>query len=290
MSMRDVALYLKVGWDLVKDVLSRWLSKRYGSPKLHKLSLIAIDEIHVGRGNRFLTIVLDLKRGAVVFVGEGKSGDALKPFWKRLKKSGAKIQAIATDMGPAYIKAVQDNLPEAVIVFDHFHVIKLFNEKLADLRRDLQRDAEKAEYDVLKGTRWLLLKNPENLDECRNEKERLEKALAINKSLATAYYMKEELRTLWNQLDKPSAATLLQSWINRADASGINMLKKFARTLAKHRSGILAYYDFRISTGPLEATNNNIGALQRRAYGYRDMEFFKLRILGLHEAKYAFTG
>jgi transposase len=290
MSMRDVALYLKVGWDLVKDVLSRWLSKRYGSPKLHKLSLIAIDEIHVGRGNRFLTIVLDLERGAVVFVGEGKAGETLKPFWKRLKKAGAKIQAVATDMGPAYIKAVQDNIPEATIVFDHFHVIKLFNEKLADLRRDLQRDAEQAEYDVLKGTRWLLLKNPENLDECRNEKERLEKALDINKSLATAYYMKEELRTLWNQVDKSSATTLLQSWINRADVSGINMLRRFARTLAQHRSGILAYYDFRISTGPLEGTNNKIGALQRSAYGYRDMEFFKLRILGLHEAKYAFTG
>jgi transposase len=129
-----------------------------------------------------------------------------------------------------------------------------------------------------------------NLDECRNEKERLEKALAINKSLATAYYMKEELRTLWSQASKLSAATLLQSWINRADASGINMLRRFARTLAQHRSGILAYYDFRISTGPLEASNNKIGALQRRAYGYRDMEFFKLRILGLHEAKYAFTG
>jgi len=290
MPMRDVARYLKVGWDLVKDVLSRWLTKRHGKPKWSKLRLIAIDEVHVGQGPRFLTIVLDLVRGAVVFVGEGKSGDALKPFWTKMKQARACVQAVAIDMGPAYIKAVEDNLPKAAIVFDHFHVIKLFNEKLANLRRDLQRDAEAAQYKVLKGTRWLLMKNPENLDQERNEQERLEEALELNKPLATAYYMKEELRTLWSQPGKPSAATLLQDWINRADVSGINMLKRFARTLALHRHGILAYYDFPISTGPLEATNNKIGALQRKAYGYRDMEFFKLRILGLHEAAYAFTG
>ena len=109
-------------------------------------------------------MVLDLDSGAVVFVGDGKGADALKPFWKRLRPSGAKIEAVAMDMSAAYRGAVSAHLPEAVIVFDHFHVIKLFNDKLSDLRRSLYHRAEADQKKVLKGTRWLLLKNPENLD------------------------------------------------------------------------------------------------------------------------------
>jgi transposase len=102
--------------------------------------------------------------GAVVFVGDGRGADALAPFWRRLRSSKAKIEAVAIDMSPAYISAIEKNLPQATIVFDHFHVIKMFNDKLADLRRKIQSEAEDAHKRVLKGTRWLLLKNPENLN------------------------------------------------------------------------------------------------------------------------------
>jgi len=142
-----------------------------------------------------LAVVLDLDSGAVVFVGEGTGADALKPFWKRLKLSRAPIEAVAMDMSHAYIAAVRSNLPHATIVFDHFHVIELMNEKLTELRRDLYREAtDLLQKNVLKGTRWLLLKNPENLRDDRNERARLEEALSLNKPLATAYYMKEDLR------------------------------------------------------------------------------------------------
>ena len=144
--------------------------------------------------------------------------------------------------------------------------------------------------EVLKGIRWLLLKNPENLDEKRNELERLEEALRLNQPLACAYYLKEDLRQIWNQADKATAETVLKDWIRRAEASGIGMLKKFAKTLAAYRSGILAFYDYRISTGPLEATNNKIKTLQRQAYGFRDSEFFTLKIYALHLTTYALVG
>lgn len=126
-------------------------------PKLNKVKRIAIDEIYQGKKLGYLTIVLDLQRGAVIFVGKGKSTDALNPFWKRLKKSGARIEAVTTDMGPAFISAVRENIPEATLVFDHFHIIKLFNEKLTKLRRDLQREAQDvSEKTVLKGVCWLV--------------------------------------------------------------------------------------------------------------------------------------
>jgi transposase len=114
----------------------------------------------IGHGQRYLTVVLDLETGAVVFVGEGRSARALAPFWKRLRRSGARIEAVALDMSQAYINAVRSHLPQAVLVFDRFHVVKLMNDKLSDLRREVQREAEAKQKEVLKGMRWLLLKNP----------------------------------------------------------------------------------------------------------------------------------
>src|SRR5207247_889557 len=112
-----------------------------------------------------------------------------------------------------YILAVHEHLPRAVHVFDHFHVIKLFNEKLSDFRRELYREAtERMHKQVLKGTRWLLLKNPENLDPQRNERQRLEEALRMNQPLAAVYYMKEDLRQIWQQDDKATAARVLTDW------------------------------------------------------------------------------
>ncbi len=291
MTIKDVARHLHVSWDVVKDIQKRNLQRRFAKPKLKKLKQIAIDEISVGKGHRYLTIVLDLKSGAVVYVGNGKGADALEPFWARLQRSKARIEAVATDLSPAYISAVLAHLPHAVHVFDHFHLIKLFNDHLSELRRKLYHEATAGmQKHVLKGTRWLLLKNPENLDPRRKEPERLAEALHLNQPLAMAYYMKEDLRQIWQQPDKDSATAVLEDWVNRAMASGIGMLIKFAKTVALYRRGILAYYDYPISTGPLEGTNNKIKTMKRQAYGFRDLEFFKLKILALHETKYALVG
>lgn len=271
MTMSAVAGTLGISRHTVKEIQKRYLRRRFSSPSLKGLTRIAIDEISVGRGHRYLTVVLDLKSGAVVFVGAGKEADAPAPFWKRLKASRARIEAVAADMSQAYIRAVTTHLPHAVIVFDHFHVIKLMNEKLSELRRDLFREAtDHLRKNVLKGARRLLLKNPENPRDDRNERVRLEEALSVNKPLATAYYMKEDLRLLWSLPDKAAAEVHLSGRIARAEPSGIRMLKNFAKTLRSHRRGILAYYDHRISTGPLEGINKKIKTLQRQAYGFRD--------------------
>jgi transposase len=291
MTIQDVANHLQVGWDMVKDIQARSLERRFGKPRLKNLKQIAIDEISIGKGHNYLTVVLDLLSGAVVFVGDGKGVDALQPFWRRLRRARAKIKAVATDMSKAYIRAVRDNLSGAVHVFDHFHVIKLFNEKLSDLRRELHRQASTdKERRVLKGTRWLLLKNPENLDSQRNEHQRLREALRLNEPLALAYYLKEDLRQIWNQPDKRTARRVLRDWLARARASEVRMLIQFADTLEEHQEGVLNYYNHPISTGPLEGTNTKIQLMKRQAYGFRDHAFFKLKILGIHETRYALVG
>jgi transposase len=291
MTILDAARHLGVGWDTVKDIQKRNLQRRFKKPKLKHLRHIAIDEISIGRGHRYLTVVLDLDSGAVVFVGHGKGAEALLPFWKRLRAAHARIRAVATDMSPAYRAAVHEHLPHAIHVFDRCHVVKLFNDKFSLFRQELQREAEgPLQKQVLKGTRWLLLKNPENLEEERNERQRREKALALNKPLATVYYMKEDLRQLWDQPDPRAAGRFLRDWIGRARSSGIRMLQQFANTLGFHRRGILAYYDCPITTAALEGTNNQIKTLQRQAYGFRDHAFFKLKIYALHETTYALVG
>jgi transposase len=291
MTIQDVARHLGISWDVVKEIQKRDLTRRFSRPRLRNVRRIAIDEISVLKGHRYLTVVLDMETGAVIFVGDGKGGDALDPFWEKLKRSSAKVEAVAMDMSPAYISAVLEHLPKATIVFDHFHVTKLFNDKLSNLRRDLYRETtENLHKEVLKGTRWLLLKNPENLDTEKKEKERLEEALKLNEPLACAYYLKEDLRQIWLQPDKETAEMVFTDWVKRAQATSIKMLKKFADTLAGYKSGILAYYDYRISSGPLEGTNNKIKTMKRMAYGFRDMEFFKLKIMALHETKYALVG
>ncbi len=291
MTIRDVARHLSVSWDVIKDMQKRDLTRRFSRPCLKDLQMIAIDEIAVHKGHRYLTIVLDMVSGAVIFVGDGKGSDALDPFWKKVKRAKAKIEAVAMDMSPAYISAVSSHLPNAAIVFDHFHVIKLFNDKLSELRRDLYRETRDIlQKNVLKGTRWLLLKNLENLDTSKGERERLADALKLNQPLACAYIMKEDLRQTWLQPNKSKAQLVLADWIKRAESSGIKMLMKFAKTLAAFQSGILSFYDYRISSASLEGTNNKIKTMKRMAYGFRDMQFFKLKIMAIHETKYALVG
>ncbi len=139
----------------------------------------------------------------MVFVGDGKASDALKPFWKQLQPGGAKIKVVAVNISAAYQAAAATNLRKVKIVFNRFHVVKLFNQKLSDFGQALYYEATNVLHkEVLKGTRWLLLKNRENLDAARDEKKRLEEALTLNRLLATAYYMKEDLRRFWEQPGK----------------------------------------------------------------------------------------
>ena len=194
-------------------------------------------------------------------------------------------------MSAAYIGSVLEHLPSVAVVLDHFHMVKLMNDRLTEVRRKLHRELQdKMGKDVLKGSRLILLKNPENINPERQEYERLQEGLEANEPLAKAYYLKEELRQIWHQPNKAAAAVFLEQWISSALASNVGPLVKMGKTMATYRTGILAWYDHPISSGPMEGANNKIKTLKRQAYGYREQEVFKLRILGINEAKYSLTG
>jgi transposase len=135
-TIKDVANLLHVGWDLIKDIDKTDL-KRFQKISLKNVKRIAIDEIYLGKKEKFVTIVLNIDTGAIIYVEKGKGAESLDPFWKKIKHSKANIEAVTSDMSPAYTKAILENIPSAIHVSDPFHVIKLFNEKLTALRRDL---------------------------------------------------------------------------------------------------------------------------------------------------------
>ena len=291
MTIQATAQHLGVGWDLIKEIIKERLTKRFRNIPLKHVTKIAIDEICIGKGYRFITIVLDLGSGAVIFIGDGKGADALLPFWKKIKAARANIQAVASDMSPAYVGAIMTHLPKARHVLDRFHVMKLFNDKLADLRRQLFNLATTVEKkQLIKGTRWLLLKNKENLDSNKGEDNKLKEALRINEPLSIAYYLKEDLRLFWNQANRQAAETFLDHWLEKTGTSSIRQMIIMAKTLRLHSQRLLDWYHEPISTAPLEGTNNKIKTMQRQAYGYRDQEFFRLKIHAIHEANYALVG
>ena len=143
---------------------------------------------------------------------------------------------------------------------------------------------------MLKGTRWLLTRPPENLDPDRDETKKLLDALEFNQPLAVAYCMKEDLRMFWKQGNAEADERHLGIWMERAEHSGITVLKTMARTLGMCRQGLLNWCLHPISTGPLEGFNNKAQTMKRQAYGYRNMDFFKLKLRPRHLKKYALTG
>jgi transposase len=200
------------------------LKRKYSNPPLKDLKHISIDELCVGRPRKFITLVLDLQTGAIVFSAEGKKASVMKPFWKRLRRSRATVQAVAIDLGASYRNSVEENLPTATIIWDHFHIVQLMNRKLTELRRQLYRQAtDDLKKKVLKGTRWLLLTAPENVDPIKGEPARLREALNLNESLSAAYYLKETLREIWKQPGRHVSRLAILDWYHQEMGSGVRM-------------------------------------------------------------------
>ena len=285
MTIKDVASRLDISWDTVKEIHSHYLDKHYSPPSLDGVECIGIDEFAVKKGHVYKTIVVDLASGRILYVGEGKGVDALEGFWKKVRRKKISIKYVATDLSAAFIASVLENCPNAIHVFDHFHVVKLMNDKLDDIRRmqySMEKDINKRK--VLKGTRYLLLGNGTDIYDDKY-KTRLENALAMNEPLSKAYYLKEQLREIWTQVHKDDAEKVLMDWVEQAKNSKIPQLQKMAMTMMAYKRGILAWYDCHISTGKVEGINNKIKVMKRNAYGFRDERYFKLRLYALHDCR-----
>ncbi len=287
--LKYVAELCGLSWDTVKQIHKEGLRRKFKRIKLKDVRQIAIDEVCIGRPRKFLTIVLDLDTGQVLHIGRGKGADALKGFWLRLSHSKAKIEAVCTDMASGYMSAVKQHLPEALLIIDHFHLVKYMNDKLTLLRRQLAREADDEGKELLKGMRWLLVTSRKKLENEKNPREAdmaaLDEALRENTPLYIAYYLKEELASLWSKQSKIEAESFLDSWLTKAEGSGVDILEKVAKWLIRVKSNILNWFDYQISSGKLESFNGKIRRLLKNTCGLRDQEYMFLRIQNLMYAK-----
>lgn len=288
MTLADVAGVVGLSWDTVKDIVKPQLRKAVTPARFKGLKHLAIDEIYVGKKRKFYTLVIDLDTGRIVWVAHGRSQACLRGFWRRLRLAKAKIQAVAMDLGAAYWRAVRDNLPRAAVVFDKFHVVKLVNERLDEVRRQLVRKAEQDLKADIKGTRFLLLSRRNNLTP--EKMCALDAALRANQPLFAAYYLKEELLLLWAQPTAKDMRHFLKSWCRRALETGLAPFKSLVKTLRSRRKGILEWFNHRINSGRMEGINNKVKVMTRSAYGYRDEAFFILKLYNLHHARQELVG
>ncbi len=280
LTVSAVAGFLSVGWNLIKNIHKNYLEKKRKKLVLKDLKYIAIDEFHIGN-KKYMTIVIDLQSGHIIYANEGKGKESIKPFLKQLSKKAKKLKAVSIDMSAAYFSAIQEVLKDKVdIVFDHFHITALMNKKLDDLRKTLYNDLNKEEQKVLKGTRFLLLKKYEAID--KKGQNRLRELFQANEQLFIMHSMKEQFRLFWNYKDIKKAEIFLMNWCKDAAASGIKQLKTIAKTFYKYKEQLLNYFKHFISSGKIEGINNKIKTIKRQAYGFRDMEYFKLILLYLH--------
>ena len=271
MSKTAVAALLKISWPTVGKIIERFVARTIDKRRLDNLFVIGVDEVSYRKGHKYITVVADHLRGAAVWMAEGRSQKSLAAFFDELGPERCKeLDIVTLDMCAPYIAEVRARAPNARIAFDPFHVVKLASEAVHEVRRSEARTRKGTpEAAVLKGSRWALLKAPEN----HSDEDRLKLAAVagLNRRVFTAYLLKEELRALY-RCGTSAARRHLTAWLAWASRSRLAPFVKLARTLRKYSDGILAAIELGVSNGRLEGINNKIAVLKHRAYGFHSAE------------------
>ena len=280
-SIKHVAEFFGLSWDVVKRIDKAYLKQKLGPVDLSGLDVVAVDEFALHRGHRYATVVVNPRNKQVLWVGPGKGREAMRAFLEKLGPQGrSNLQAVVMDMNGAYAVELREQCPHVEIVYDLFHVVAKYGREVIDRVRvdeaNRLREDRRARR-VIKGARWLLLRNRENL---ANEEEavRLEELLAANKKLLTVYVLKEDLKHLWDYTYPAAALRFWKRWYSRAVRSRIEPLKRFAQRLKAYLHGIISHCRWPLHTSLLEGINNRIKVIKRMAYGFRDQEYFFLKI------------
>ena len=279
-SVLHAARWYGIDWKTAKAIDFRSLESRLGPVDLDGVTRIAMDEFAIQKGHRYATVVVDVARKRVLWVGRGRSRAEVRPFFERLgPERCAQLQAVAMDMNTAYDLEVRRHCPNARVIYDLFHVIakygrEVINRVRVDAANQLRHD--KPARRVVKRAHWLLLRNPANLQ--ASERIRLAEVLDANQSLLAVYVMKEQLKALWNASTAWSWRKAWRQWHAQANESEIPALMHFAKCLRPYWRGILSRVRWPMHTGLLEGINNRIKVIKRIAYGYRDDAYFFLKI------------
>lgn len=279
--LKHVAGFYGLDWKTVKAIDKRHLSERLGPVDLAGVEVIAMDEFAIHKGHRYATVIVEPGRKKVLWVGPGRSRKDVRPFFDLLGPEGCRtLKAVVMDMNGAYEEEVRHHCPQAAIVYDLFHVVAKYGREVIDrVRVD---EANRLRHDlparqVMKRSRWLLLRNRENITR-PEDRVRLEDLLRANRALLKVYLLKEDLKELWAFRDTQAAIRAWKDWYRKAVRSRVPPLRLFAQRMKRYLGGILAHCTWPLHTSLLEGINNKIKVIKRMAYGFRDDDYFFLKI------------
>lgn len=285
--VKHVSKLAGLSWNTVKRVDKARLLRELPPVRWSEVRRLVIDEFALRKGHRYATVVADADTRQVLWVGEGRSREALRPFFEQLEEHAKAIEAVAMDQNSAFDLEMKTHCPQAEVVYDLFHVVAKYGREVIDRVRVDQANAlreDKPARRAVKRSRWLLLKNRSNLTD--KQEANLSELMEANQPLATVYVLKEQLKELWSCRSVREAFRLWRRWWRSCQESGLKPLLDFARRLLPYLRGILASAKYPLNTSVLEGMNNRIKVIKRMAYGYRDTQYFFLKIKHAFPAKW----
>lgn len=273
-----VCTLMGIAWESAGAIAQRVVARRGPADLLDGLTHIGIDEISYKKGHYYLTIVTDHSQRRVVWVGVGRSKDTVANFFTQLGKERAcKLQVVSLDMSQSYIQAMREHAPQAVQIYDRFHVQRLAHDALDQVRREQMRELRGTdEAKSIKHTRWALHKRPWNVSV--KDDDKLSIVQQSNQPLYRAYLLKEMLAEVLDRKQPNVARSLLNSWIGWAQRSRLEPFCKLARTVRRHLDGIVEYVRTRMSNALAEGINSKIRVATKQAYGFRSPDSLKAMI------------
>lgn len=281
MTVQDVAKRVNLDWHTVKELDKDYMREQLAQAGPPNPKVIGIDEISIKKRHIYRIIVSDLeKRRAIWFGGDGRSEQDMDQFYAFLgKKKAKKIRLAVMDMWKPFRNSTQAHAPKAAILFDKFHVLRHLGEALDKIRKEEYARITGPKRKFIKGQKYVLLSHRENLTP--EGKQSLKLLLKANKRLNTAYLLRESFDQLWDYYSEVWARRFFDNWKAQLRWQRLKPYEKFADMIDKHWDGIAAYCqpENKVALGFVEGLNNKIRVLQRRAYGLRDEEYLKLKIL-----------
>ncbi|GAW86548.1 conserved hypothetical protein [Bathymodiolus platifrons methanotrophic gill symbiont] len=270
MPVNRVAEMLKVNPQRIWTIFNHWIGKAKIADDVSSITQLGIDETSSKKGHKYVTLGVDLDESRVIFVTEGKGKATLHNLQEHLENKGVEkeqIEQISRDLSPSFIAGAAEAFPSAEITFDRFHVVKLLNEAMNQVRI-----SERKEHDALKGHKYTFLRNRENLT--NKQEVSLAEMIDLYPTLGQAYRLKELFNDLWSMPDKVSAEAFLKQWCEEVEKSKISAFMKFVKTVRSHWSGIIHFVETKITNGILEGINSKVQLAKRRARGYRNINNF----------------
>ena len=280
-SIKDVAKECKLDWKTIKELEKEYMREQLEKAPEVKPRVIGVDEISIKKGHVYRIVVSDLERGVPIwFGGKDRTEMSMDMFytWLGAEKSG-NIRLIVMDMWKAFEKSAKKNAPQSAILYDKFHILKHLGDALDAVRKSEYKRLSEEEKKYIKGSKWILLSKRENLT--KDGKKSLNALMKANSRLSKAYLLRESFGQLWDYNSVAWAEKFFNNWKQSLKWQGLKPYEKFVKLIERHWDGIAAYCnpDNKVPLGFVEGLNNKIRVIQRRAYGLRDEEYLKLKIL-----------